>query len=52
MPFAGMLKIKLHEPPAPQWVRVIEGWTGIQFCLTPMPTSMRSNTIEQKKKED
>jgi len=40
-----MLKIKLHEPPHRQWVRVIGGWTEFQFAERRMPTSDEINAV-------
>lgn len=41
----AMLKIQARETPAPQWVRVIGGWTEFQFKERRMPTLAEINAV-------
>jgi predicted amidohydrolase YtcJ len=42
-----MLKEQARRTPAPQWVRVIGGWSEFQFAERRMPTLTEINTVSQ-----
>lgn len=40
-----MLKVQADRTPAPQWVRVVGGWSEFQFAERRMPTLSEINTV-------
>ncbi|MGD1806547.1 amidohydrolase family protein [Dapis sp. BLCC M126] len=42
-----MLKEQARRTPAPQWVRVIGGWSEFQFAERRMPTIAEINAVSQ-----
>lgn len=47
-----MLKEQAIRTPAPQWVRVIGGWSEFQFAERRMPTLAEINAVSQAEKAD
>src|SRR5438477_12428327 len=42
-----MLKEQAARTPAPQWIRVVGGWTEFQFAERRMPTLQEINAVSQ-----